>query len=110
MPKNTACKVVMGFRSLDVTCFRISALEERRLRARVPVPHNAAAISLKSCRRALRACLAPWLVERTTGPRCGMLAGFRAEAVSLRCRIQSKAVPELTRCAGIKLNKRVSLR
>src|ERR1700692_3651234 len=47
MPKNTACKVVMGFRSLDVTfAFKISALDHRRLPARVPAPHNAALIFL----------------------------------------------------------------
>ncbi len=47
MPMNTACKVVMGFRSLDVTfASRVSALDHRRLPARVPAPHNAALILL----------------------------------------------------------------
>jgi hypothetical protein len=46
MPKNTACKVVMGFRSLDVAFAKINALDHRRLPAQTPAPHNAALLLL----------------------------------------------------------------
>jgi hypothetical protein len=63
MPKNTACKVVMGFRSLDVTfAFKISALDHRRLPARVPAPHNAALIFLHiAAQRPAGGTGGPWI-------------------------------------------------
>ena len=46
MPKNTACKVVTGFRSPRRYFCGISALDHRRLPAEPPAPHNAALLLL----------------------------------------------------------------